>query len=178
MMRARVWMGVAMATAALVAWNDQPAAGQQPAGIAALAALHAEIEAIRRPRPAPAVPDYSAQALEARAAAVAGFQTRLAAIDPSSWPVSDQVDYHVVRSQVNQLDFEQRVSRPWARDPVTYVDAVRRAPYVELPATGDALSAARRALQAVPQDPRGCAHAAHRPIARDGALRHPAARAV
>lgn len=151
MMRARMWMWVAVVAAALVTWNDEPAAGQQPAGVAALAALHAEIETVRRPRPAPAVPDYSTRALEARAARVAAFQQRLAAIDPSSWPVPDQVDYHVVRAQVNQLDFEHRVSRPWARDPVTYVDAVRRAPYIDLPAAGDALTEARRALLAVPQ---------------------------
>lgn len=147
--RPRVWMTLLAATA--VAWLGSPLSGAQPDGVAALLALHADVEPIRRPAPSPEGPDYSAAALAAREARVAELQRRLAAIDPSGWPVPAQVDYHVVRSQLNQLAFDHRVSRPWARDPVTYVDLVRRAPFVSLPVEGDALARARAALQAVPR---------------------------
>ena len=48
------------------------------------------------------------------------FQSRLAAIDPSSWPIPQQVDYHIVRAEMNGLDFDHRVLRPWSRNPCFY----------------------------------------------------------
>ena len=32
------------------------------------------------------------------------FKSRLAAIDPTSWPVAEQIDYHLVRAEMNGLD--------------------------------------------------------------------------
>jgi hypothetical protein len=49
-----------------------------------------------------------------------GYQDRLAAIDPGSWPIEQQVDYHLLRAEMNGLDFHLRVLRPWARDPAFY----------------------------------------------------------
>ena len=48
------------------------------------------------------------------------FQSRLAAIDPKGWPVEQQVDHALVRAEMNGLDFDLRVLRPWARDPAFY----------------------------------------------------------
>ena len=49
------------------------------------------------------------------------FEARLAAIDPEGWPVSHQVDYHIVRAEMNGLEFDHRVLRPWARNPAFYM---------------------------------------------------------
>ena len=49
------------------------------------------------------------------------YKKRLAAIDPSAWPIPQQVDYYVVRAEVNGLDFDQRVLKPWANNPAFYV---------------------------------------------------------
>ncbi|HWW88566.1 MAG TPA: DUF885 family protein, partial [Vicinamibacterales bacterium] len=46
---------------------------------------------------------------------------RLSVIDPSSWPVNQQVDWHLVRAEMNGLDFDHRVLRPWAANPAFYV---------------------------------------------------------
>ena len=62
--------------------------------------------------------------IEAEARALSEFQTRLLAIDPSAWPIPEQVDYHVVRAEMNGLEFRHRVTRPWFRDPGTYSDIV------------------------------------------------------
>ena len=51
---------------------------------------------------------------------------RLAAIDPSGWPIPQQVDYHVVRAEMNGLDFDHRVLRPWANNPAFYVTVLPR----------------------------------------------------
>jgi hypothetical protein len=35
------------------------------------------------------------------------------------------VDLHIVRAEMNGLDFFHRVTRPWARDPVFYLPSGR-----------------------------------------------------
>jgi len=42
-------------------------------------------------------------------------------IDPRSTTVARQADHHIVRAEMNGLDFDHRVIRPWARDPAFYV---------------------------------------------------------
>ncbi len=48
------------------------------------------------------------------------YQARLNAMDISSWPIEQQVDWHLVRAEMNGFDFNHRVLRPWARDPAFY----------------------------------------------------------
>jgi uncharacterized protein (DUF885 family) len=48
------------------------------------------------------------------------FQRRLQAFDPKGWPVSQQVDWNLVRAEMNGLDFDHRVLRPWSRHPGFY----------------------------------------------------------
>ena len=63
------------------------------------------------------VPDYSASAMAAKATALPRWRKRLDAIDPKSWPIEQQNDYKLVKAEMNGLDFNLRVLRPWARDP-------------------------------------------------------------
>jgi hypothetical protein len=80
------------------------------------------------------------------------FQGRLAAIDPSRWPVSEQIDYHLVRAEMNGLEFELRVLRPWARDPAFY--GGRRGELGNLPSLpleGEQIAEFRTRLQAIPE---------------------------
>jgi hypothetical protein len=65
-------------------------------------------------------PDYRPRTMAAKHAALRDYQSRLRAIDPSGWPVEQQVDYHLVRAEMNGLDFNIRVLRPWERDPAFY----------------------------------------------------------
>jgi hypothetical protein len=67
-----------------------------------------------------AVPDYTADAMAKQHLELKEYQARLAAIDSTSWPVSQQVDYHIVRAEMNGLDFDHRVLRPWSRNPRFY----------------------------------------------------------
>ena len=68
------------------------------------------------------VPDYSASAMAAKAAALHQWRKRLDAIDPKSWPIEQQNDYKLVKAEMNGFDFNLRVLRPWARDPAFYVN--------------------------------------------------------
>jgi Bacterial protein of unknown function (DUF885) len=65
--------------------------------------------------------DYSAEAMAAQYKALPRWQTALAAFDTTGWPVPAQVDWHVIRAEMNGLDFDHRVLKPWAENPAWYV---------------------------------------------------------
>ena len=66
------------------------------------------------------MPDYGATAMTAKAQALPAYRERLAAIDTHGWPTKDRVDYRLIEAEMNGLDFDLRVRRPWARDPAFY----------------------------------------------------------
>ncbi|MGE5413776.1 MAG: DUF885 family protein [Syntrophomonadaceae bacterium] len=86
-----------------------------------LVAFFKEWRAFQKPKVVNGVPDYTAAAMAAQQRALADMQKRLAAIDPSGWPILQQVDYHVVRAELSGLDFDHRVLKPWANNPGFYV---------------------------------------------------------
>jgi hypothetical protein len=65
-------------------------------------------------------PDYTASQFDARDADYRALSTRLDAFDIADWPISQQVDWHIVRAEMNGYDFNRRVLMPWARDPAFY----------------------------------------------------------
>ena len=77
--------------------------------------------AFQKPKVVGGVPDYTAAAMAAQQRELANYQHRLAAIDPSGWPVPQQVDYQIVRAELNGLAFDHRVLKPWANNPGFYV---------------------------------------------------------
>jgi uncharacterized protein DUF885 len=96
-------------------------AQQKKSSFADLTKLFAEWRAFQLPKLIDGVPDYSAPAMSAQHQELSAYQRRLAAIDTNGWPIGQQVDWHVVRGEMNGLDFDHRVLRPWANNPVFYV---------------------------------------------------------
>jgi hypothetical protein len=88
-----------------------------------LTALFADWRAFQQPVRVQGVPDYSAAAMAAQQQQLPAFVRRLAAIDPAGWPIPRQVDHHVVRAEMNGLDFDHRVLKPWVNNPAFYVTA-------------------------------------------------------
>ena len=66
------------------------------------------------------VPEYSASAMTAKAEGLPAYRTRLTGIAPQGWPAAQTVDYRLIEAEMNGLDFDLRVRRPWARDPSFY----------------------------------------------------------
>ncbi|BDC48768.1 hypothetical protein F183_A10840 [Bryobacterales bacterium F-183] len=66
------------------------------------------------------VPDYSAAAMKKQYAALKTWQQKLAAFDISKWTVAEKIDYNLIRAEMNGLEFDHRVLRPWARAPFFY----------------------------------------------------------
>ena len=85
-----------------------------------LVGLFNEFLAFDPPKMVDGAPDYSAASIARRRVDLKGFQTRLAGINPGGWPLNQQVDYALVKAQLNALDFDLRVLKPWARDPAFY----------------------------------------------------------
>jgi len=74
------------------------------------------------PAVANCVPDYSAAAMSQKAPRLAEFQRQLTAIDSSGWSVAQLGDKKLMTAEMNGMDFELRVLKPWARDPSFYAN--------------------------------------------------------
>lgn len=85
-----------------------------------LAALFADWRAFEHPPVRDGAPDYTAGTFTRKHGELKLYQDRLAAITPGNWPVAQQVDYHLLRAEMNGFDFNVRVLKPWARDPAFY----------------------------------------------------------
>ena len=86
-----------------------------------LLTLFADWRAFQQPKRVNGVPDYSASAMSAQQADLKGYIARLEAIDSAGWSIPQQVDYYMVRAEMNGLDFDHRVLRPWTNNPAFYV---------------------------------------------------------
>ncbi|MGB8327465.1 MAG: DUF885 family protein [Steroidobacteraceae bacterium] len=100
--------GVAREAASAGSYND-------------LVRLFADWRAFERPPLRDGAPDYSAATFKQRHAELAGYRKRLDAIKPGGWPVAQQVDYQLLRAEMNGFDFYVRVLKPWERDPAFYL---------------------------------------------------------
>ena len=65
-------------------------------------------------------PDYTRETNTRRHTELKTWQQRLMAFDVSDWPVAQQVDWHLVRAEMNGMDFNMRVLKSWERDPAFY----------------------------------------------------------
>jgi hypothetical protein len=86
-----------------------------------LVSLFREWREFQKPRLTEGVPDYTAAAMAAQYRELATYRKRLDAIDTSAWPIGQQVDWYIVRAEMDGLDFDHRVLRPWANNPAFYV---------------------------------------------------------
>ncbi len=97
------------------------AATAGPDSHADLVRLFDEWRAFERPGFVDGVPDYSAAAMARQQQELPQWQVRLGSGAPEDWSVAEQIDWHLVRAEMNGLDFDHRVRRSWARDPGFYV---------------------------------------------------------
>ncbi|GAB4243080.1 MAG: hypothetical protein Tsb0034_20790 [Ekhidna sp.] len=65
-------------------------------------------------------PDYRAETFKSRRAEFESLQTQLLKMDTTGWSVPQQVDWMIVWAEMNGYDFNDRILRPWERDPAFY----------------------------------------------------------
>ena len=85
-----------------------------------LVGLFEEWRAFESPTLLNGAPDYTAERFAIRQHDYLELRARLDALDISDWPIPEQVDWHLVRAEMNGYDFNRRVLKPWARDPAFY----------------------------------------------------------
>jgi hypothetical protein len=91
------------------------------ASYSALTRLFTEWRAFERPPMRDGAPDYTAPTLAQKHVQLRAWQTRLNAVDTTGWTTEQQIDWHLVKAEMNGLDFYIRVLKPWERDPAYYV---------------------------------------------------------
>ncbi|HSM04253.1 MAG TPA: DUF885 family protein [Longimicrobiales bacterium] len=150
---------IPLALAALVA-APSPTLAQASPGYSELVRVFEEFRAERSPAAWSAafddpdapygISDFSPEAVRARVAAIDTIEGRLRAIDPSGWSVAERADYLAVKAQIAAQRFHLEVSRPWARDPGTYVDPLLRLAFADLEGDEASIAITRARLEAVP----------------------------
>jgi len=76
------------------------------------------------PRLSSAIPDYTPATIARRLTELGQLQARLQAIDQAGWSVPQQVDHHLVRAEMNGMEYHLRVLQPFARDPAYYASII------------------------------------------------------
>lgn len=85
-----------------------------------LVKLFTEWREFHSPEMKEGVPDYSLEAMKKQQAELVDWQARLYAFDTTGWPIKNQVDWYLVWAEMNSLDFDHRVRKPWVNDPAFY----------------------------------------------------------
>ncbi|MBT8288230.1 MAG: hypothetical protein KJO00_09435 [Bacteroidia bacterium] len=65
-------------------------------------------------------PDYRAETFKNRRPQFDSLQNRLMSIDTAGWTIPQQVDWRIVWAEMNGYDFNDRILKPWQRDPAFY----------------------------------------------------------
>lgn len=66
------------------------------------------------------IPDYTPATNARRLQTLREFQQRLRALDTEGWSIPQQVDRHLVRAEMNGMEYHLTVLQPFARDPAYY----------------------------------------------------------
>lgn len=96
------------------------------------------------------VADYRPQVMQARLSSVTKLESELRNLDTSAFTKSQKIDYLLVKSQLAKEKFYLTVSRPWTRDPGTYVDSLLRLAFSDMTATGERKQRIKARLEAIP----------------------------
>jgi hypothetical protein len=87
---------------------------------AELETLFKEWRDFQRPLFTDGVPDYSLAAMKKQQEELRAWQQRLQQFDTTGWLINQLVDWYILKAEMNGLDFDHRVMRPWERDPAFY----------------------------------------------------------
>ena len=85
-----------------------------------LVTIFKDWRAFEKPPLLKGAPDYTVLSFHKRGPAFKRLQSRLNEIDTSSMTIEQKVDWMVVWAEMNGYDFNQRVLKPWNRDPAFY----------------------------------------------------------
>src|SRR4029434_2521111 len=77
-----------------------------------------DVNRIERPG---GIRDWSRARIDRQRKDLAAFETRWEELDPTSWPITQQVDYRLIGSALARVRWELDINPRWKRDPNFYV---------------------------------------------------------
>jgi hypothetical protein len=92
----------------------------KPAQYSDLVTVFREWRAFEKPPQKDGAPDYTRETFEKRWPQFLQLKQKLDAMDTSGWTVPQQVDYRIVKAEMNGYDFNYHILKPWERDPAYY----------------------------------------------------------
>lgn len=100
--------------------NSTPQIEKTEAEYSDLVALFKEWRTFENPPLLEGAPDYRKATFEKRLPEFKRLQGHLMEMDTAGWSIAEQVDYRIVRAEMNGYDFNHRILKPWERDPAYY----------------------------------------------------------
>ena len=79
---------------------------------------------LRQPAFVNGIPDFSPAAIEGQRTELLDLRARFDALNPADWPMADKVDYLLLRSELDMLDYGLHVYRATSRNPAFYLSSV------------------------------------------------------
>ena len=96
------------------------AQSQNSASNQELVILFKEWRTFEKPPLREGAPDYTAETFAKRWPEFQKLQAKLLRMEVSDWPLEQQVDWNIIKAEMNGYDFNHRILRPWTRDPAYY----------------------------------------------------------
>ena len=90
----------------------------------ALLQIFQSAQDLRQPEIVEGIPDFSAAAVERQKAGLAELRSRFDGLDPTGWEMTDRVDYLIVRSELDMLQYGLHVYRATSRSPAFYLSSI------------------------------------------------------
>ncbi|WP_288372137.1 hypothetical protein [uncultured Algoriphagus sp.] len=100
--------------------NSPAEPSQKPASYSDLENLFKEWREFENPPLHEGAPDYRKATFEQRMPDFENLQSKLLQMDTSGWSIPEQVDWRIVWAEMNGFDFNNRILKPWERDPAFY----------------------------------------------------------
>lgn len=122
-MKSQVIVSAIFITALLFSCNtpkQEEAAHPKTKSYQELVELFRQWREFQKPKWKDGAPDYTAAAMNQQHIELKQWQQKLNNFDTTGWPINEQADWFVVYAEMNGLDFDHRVMRPWERDPAFY----------------------------------------------------------
>lgn len=85
-----------------------------------LVQLFKDWRAFEKPPMKEGAPDYTKETFQKRRPEFLRLRASLGAIDTSGWPIDKKADWLIVKAEMNGYDFNDRILKPWERDPAYY----------------------------------------------------------
>ena len=89
-------------------------------GYSEIVNIQKELRLLERTSLPNGVPDYRAKTIGTIQQQLAKLQARHKKLDTTGWSRAQQVDYLLVLSELNALEYNCRILKPWQRDPAFY----------------------------------------------------------